>query len=286
MELINGKYSSAKVFSKTIDSYAISQIKNICDNEVSSGCVVHIMPDVHPGKVAPIGLSMTLSSRILPYLVGLDVGCGMSIAKIVKHRGMEFKRMDSVVRENVPSGFEVRKTSHRFVSRFDFSLLHCKDHIYKQKASSSLGTLGSGNHFIEIDADSGGDFYLIVHSGSRRLGKELTDYYMEEGRRALKQKGLEIPYELSYLEASLMDSYLHDIALVQDFAALNRLAMSAYRASMKGIYSSCIEKGTLDEAPFAYRSVQEILQEIDMSVSVTEVLKPVYNFKAASLGRS
>ncbi len=369
MEIITGKYSSALVFSKTAEQYALAQVKAICDNEVSQGSCIRVMPDVHPGKVAPIGLTMTVEKRILPYLVGIDIGCGMSMARITKHRGMEFQKLDSAIRDKVPSGFDARKTAHRFSDSFDFSRLECAAHVYKEKALLSLGTLGGGNHFIEIDRDEAGDYYVTVHSGSRHLGKEVAEFYLNEGRRALKARGEDVPYELIYIEGNLMAAYLADLAAVQDFAALNRLAIidelakamkwkldeaiscihnyvdfrgdvpmlrkgaisaqkdealiipinmrdgiilgkgkgnaewnysaphgagrvlkrgdvksqftvSAFKSAMKGIYSSCISKGTLDEAPFAYRSIEEITEAIEPSVKLTGILKPVYNFKA------
>lgn len=371
MEIINGKCCSAIVFSDTAEQYALSQVKQICDNEASRGSSIRVMCDVHPGKVAPIGLTMTVEKRILPYLVGLDIGCGMTSAKIEKHRGMEFKRLDSVIRENVPSGFEIRKNAHRFASSFDFSKLACAHHVSREKSSLSLGTLGGGNHFIEIDKDDSGDFYITVHSGSRHLGKEVADHYLLEGSRALKKRGESVPFELTYIEGELRDSYLCDIALVQDFAKLNRLSIideiekgmkwklgeivscvhnyidfrtekpmlrkgavsaqkgekviipinmrdgiifgegkgnaewnysaphgagrvmsreevkkhftvSAFKSEMKGIYSSCISKGTLDEAPFAYRRIEEIRCAIEPTVFVKKMVTPVYNFKAQS----
>ncbi|MBR1614466.1 MAG: RtcB family protein, partial [Treponema sp.] len=112
--IINGKNASAVVYSDTIEDYAFTQIKNICDNEAAKGSTIRVMPDVHPGFVAPIGLSMTVGNRILPNLVGIDIGCGMTVAKIKKHRGMEFKQLDSVINSRIPSGFQSRKTPHRF----------------------------------------------------------------------------------------------------------------------------------------------------------------------------
>lgn len=371
MEIIKGKNASARVFSDTMETYAGVQIQNICDNDVSLGQSICVMPDVHPGFVAPIGLSMTVGKSILPNLVGLDVGCGMTIAKVIKHRGLEFKQLDSIIRQKIPSGFEIRKTPHRFITQFDFSRLICRKHIQEEKTSLSLGTTGSGNHFIEIDKGESG-IYILVHSGSRHLGKEVTDYYLNCGRKELKQEGMEHPYELTYLKGTLMEDYLHDIKVVQKFAELNRLAiideivkgmkwkteepyscihnyidfdneelgkpilrkgavsakkdqqviipinmkdgvilgtgkgnaewiysaphgagrvmkredvkksftLSNFKVSMKGIYSSCINSGTLDEAPFAYRGIDEIRNAIAPSVEISEILKPVYNFKA------
>lgn len=371
MEIIKGKNTSARIFSDTMESYAGIQIQNICDNDVAFGQTVCVMPDVHPGFVAPIGLSMTVGKSILPNLVGIDIGCGMTLAKITKHRGMEFKKLDSLVREKIPSGFDIRKNPHRFIERFDFSELICRKHIRMENTALSLGSVGSGNHFIEIDK-SENDFYILVHSGSRHLGKEVTDHYLNLGRKKLREWGLDIPYELTFIDGNLFDDYLHDIRMVQKFAELNRLAIideivkgmkwkidepyscihnyidfenpeinkpilrkgavsakknervvipinmrdgvilgtgkgnaewnyssphgagrimkredvkksftvSNFKTSMKGIYSSCIGSGTLDEAPFAYRGIDEIKKAIEPTVEISEILKPVYNFKS------
>jgi RNA-splicing ligase RtcB len=369
---INGKNASAVVYSDTIEDYAYTQIRNICDNEAAIGQTIRVMPDVHPGFVAPIGLSMTVGKRILPNLVGIDIGCGMTVAKIKKHRGMEFKQLDSVINNRIPSGFQTRKLPHRFSSQFDFDSIVCRRHLQKDAVELGLGTLGSGNHFIEIDKDDGKEFYIVVHSGSRRLGKEITDFYLDMGRRDLRKRNIEVPYELTYIEGSLMEDYLHDIQLAQEFAALNRLAMideiakgmgwktetpyscvhnyidfsneespapilrkgatsakkgesvvipinmrdgvilgsgkgnrewnysaphgsgrvmkredvkknftvSSFKAQMKGIYCSCISQGTLDEAPFAYRTLEDIRKAVEETVSVDKIIRPVYNFKA------
>lgn len=375
MKIINGIYASAKVFTTNnlendIDDYAIAQLQMLCDNEVSKGCKIRVMPDVHPGKVGTIGLTMTVGERILPNIVGIDIGCGMTLAKI-KTRKLEFQKLDTVIRENIPSGFAVRKKKHRFAEAFDFSELRCCQSIREGKAALSLGTLGGGNHFIEVDRAGNGEIYVVIHSGSRHLGKEVTEYYLNEGQKYLKAKGVTAPYELTWLEGRLMADYLHDLQIVQAYADLNRRAMldelvkgmkwkvqesyacihnyvgdagdglilrkgavsarkderviipinmrdgiilgtglgnaewnhsaphgsgrtmkredvrssftvSRFKSEMKGIYSSCIGKDTLDEAPFAYRNVEDMLEVIGETVKVTDVIRPVYNFKAGS----
>ena len=368
---IQGKFADAKIFASAIEAGAINQIKNICNNSVSEGATIRIMPDVHPGQIVPVGFTMTLGNKIMPSLIGIDIGCGVTATRIAKHRGMEYKQIDAVIRKNIPSGFSIRKEPHRFAESFDFSKLVCESHVRKEKASISIGTLGGGNHFIEIDTD-GDDFYIIVHSGSRCLGREVTEWYMNLGRNELRNNDAQVPYELTYLEGELMKDYLHDTEAVQKYAALNRLAIldvlakgmkwkldepffsvhnyidfsggtlskpvlrkgavsakqgekviipvnmkdgtiigtgrgnadwnysaphgsgrimkrelvcksftvNAFKAEMKGIYSSCIDKGTLDEAPFAYRRLDEIAPLIEPTVSIEKILKPVYNFKA------
>ncbi len=370
MKIVNGVYTSAKIFTDTIEDYAAAQIQMLCDNEAFEGCTIRIMPDVHPAKVGTIGFTSTVGKRILPNVVGIDIGCGVTLAKL-KQRKTEFQKLDKVIRENVPSGFGIRKKMHRFIQEFDFLDLNCIEHIHIEKTELSLGTLGGGNHFIELDQDEEGTLYAAVHSGSRRLGKEVTEYYLAEGQKELKKKGISVPYELTYLEEGLMERYLRDIQVVQEFAELNRRAVldelaramkwkvqeqdscahnyiedsgeemilrkgaisaregepiiipvnmrdgillgvgkgntdwnysaphgagrkikredvksrftvSQYKAEMKGVYSSCIGKDTLDEAPFAYRSLRDIEEWIGDTVEISKRIKPVYNYKAGN----
>lgn len=158
MKTINGVYTSATIFTTNneqtnIDEYAITQLQALCDHPANKGCKIRVMPDVHPGKVGTIGLTQTVGHAILPNVVGIDIGCGMTLAQL-KGSKCEFKRLDSVIRDNIPSGFQVRKKIHRFAEEFDFSSLFCEKNIRKDKALLSLGTLGSGNHFLEIEVIS------------------------------------------------------------------------------------------------------------------------------------
>lgn len=379
MEIIKGAYTSAQIFTTNnketaIDQYAMSQLQMICNQEASTGCRIRVMPDVHPGKVGTIGLTMTIGKKIIPNLIGIDIGCGMTLAQI-KGKKIEYQKLDAVIRDNVPSGFNIRTKAHRFADAFDFELLKCADHIRTDKAMLSLGSLGGGNHFIEADKDDDDNLYIVIHSGSRHLGKEITEYYLTEGQKYLKGKGIEVPYEITWLEGQLMDDYLHDLQLVQQFASLNReiildelvkgmkwkvldsyecihnyvdassnaidtfgasilrkgaisaksgekviipinmrdgillgtglgnkewncsaphgsgrimkredvknsFTVSSFKSEMKGIYSSCISKDTLDEAPFAYRAIEEITEVIGDTVTIDNIIRPVYNFKA------
>lgn len=373
MKTINGVASSAIIFNTkskehSIDDYALAQIKNLCDNPAFTGCRIRVMPDVHPGKVGTIGFTSTLGNQVIPNVIGIDIGCGMTLAKI-KGKVKEFQKLDTVIRENVPSGFTIRTKPHHKALDFDLSSLYCYRHIQEEKSLLSLGTLGSGNHFIEVDLDDEKNYYLVIHSGSRHLGFEVTEHYLREGQKELKNKGIDVPYELTYLTGTLMEQYLHDLAIVQDFATLNREIMisvickemkwkildsyscihnyvdfsfdkpvlrkgaisarngekviipinmrdgiilgrglgndewnqsaphgagrilkreevknsytvSNFKSEMKGIYTSCINKDTLDEAPFAYRGIDEIAEVISPTVMIDKVIKPIYNFKA------
>ncbi len=375
MKTINGTATSVVIFDTCnentgIDDYAVAQLQNLCDNPVFEGCRIRVMPDVHPGKVVTIGFTSTIGNRIMPNVVGVDIGCGIKLVE-VKGKVKEFQKLDTVIRENVPSGFTIRKKPHHKAVDFEFDALRCGHHIQKEKALLSLGSLGGGNHFIEIDQDSEKNTYLVIHSGSRHLGQEVTDYYLREGNRTLKDRGISISYELTYLDGQLMEDYLHDLEIVQTYAILNREIMadeicsgmkwkildafdcihnyvdfsmdkpvvrkgaisakkdeqviipinmsdgiiigkglgnaewnysaphgagrimkredvknsftvSQYKNAMKGIYSTCIGKETLDEAPFAYRGIDEICEAIKDTVEIDRIIKPIYNFKAGN----
>lgn len=224
--IIEGKFSSAKIFTtgneKTaIDDYAVSQIRYLCDMEANVGCRFRVMPDVHPGKVGTIGLTMTIGDKLMPNLTGIDIGCGVSVMA-VKGKIREFQKLDSVIRDHVPSGFNIRSNAHHSIEEDLLSDLYCLKHVDVKKALLSCGSLGGGNHFIEVDQDQEGNSYVVVHSGSRRLGKEITEFYLREGQKVLKRKDEDVPYELAWLEGELMTDYLHDVSIAQKFAEKNR----------------------------------------------------------------
>lgn len=379
MKTINGIYTSADIYtvsdeSIAIDDYAISQLQMLCDNITADATRIRIMPDVHPGKVGTIGLTMTVGTRLMPNLIGVDIGCGMTLAHI-KTKKTEFQQLDKVIRDCIPSGFAIRTKAHHMADECDLSALRCHKHIRHDKASLSLGTLGGGNHFIEVDKDDNNNLYIVIHSGSRHLGYEVTDYYLSKGSRTLQEHNISVPYELTYLEGQLLDDYIYDTKIITEYAALNRkiilheitknmkwkiinqydsihnyidtrdattslfnapilrkgaisaladepviipinmrdgiilgtglgninyncsaphgagriikrecvssqFTLSQYKAATKGIYSSCISKSTLDEAPFAYRRLDAIRDAIKDTVNINNIIKPLYNFKA------
>lgn len=367
MDIIKGRYAEAKIFTDDAGEYAKAQVKMICDQTAAEGSAIRLMPDIHPGKVGPIGLAMTVTEKVIPQLLGADIGCGMTCVKIKKEHA-EFQKLDRVIRECVPSGFAVRKKAHDMAEEFPFEKLFCSKHINREKAKRSLGTLGGGNHFIELDRGDSGDIYLVVHTGSRHLGEEAAEYYTRLASRRLKEQGRNIPYHLSDLEGEEKEAYFNDVEIIQQYAEWNRQiivreickgmkwkvreqfsvphnyldaygilhkgsvsarkgerviisanmkegmilgvgkgnaewnysaphgsgrklnrkevkehhSVSEFKKEMKGVYSSSVGAETLDEAPFAYRSLAEIAEKIGDTVAITEICKPVYNFKAGN----
>ena len=367
MKTVKGIYAEAKIFTDDVEEYAQAQVKMICDHQAAEGSRRRLMPDIHPGKVGPIGLSMTATDKVIPQLLGVDIGCGMTCVKLNKDN-VEFQKLDRVIRENVPSGFAIRKEPHHMAAEFPYEKLHCARHVNRPKAERSLGTLGGGNHFLELDRGEDGSLYLVVHTGSRHLGEEVAEHYTKLAHTSLKAQRLEVPYYMSYLEGDEKEAYMEDVQTVEDYAELNRqiivreilkgmkwkaveqfsvahnyldasrvlrkgaiaaekgfqviipanmrdgmllgiglgnedwncsaphgsgrrlkredvkswYTVSDFKREMKGIYSSCVGTDTLDEAPFAYRSLAEIAERIGDTVQITEILKPVYNYKAGS----
>ncbi len=221
VQIINGTYADALVYSDDMEEYARAQLKMICDNEVAKDSDIRVMSDVHPGKVGTIGLTMMIGERIIPHLLGVDIGCGMTCAKI-KAKNIEMQKLDKVIRERVPAGFKIRESVHPKAEEIDLSALKCHGNINGDKALRSLGTLGGGNHFIEADKGGDGSLYLVIHTGSRHTGKEVTDHYVDAGSRLLKESGENVSYEMTYLTGDLMEDYLSDVAVMTEYAALNR----------------------------------------------------------------
>lgn len=226
MEIVRGAFAEAKVFTDDLEEYARAQIQRICDNPVSEGSRICVMPDVHPGQAGPVGLTMTIRDRIMPGLLGIDMGCGMTCIKLKEAR-LEPQKLDRVIRERVPFGFGIRRDVHPMADDFLARDLCCMRHINEGKALLSLGTLGGGNHFIEVDQDEEGAMYLLIHSGSRHLGKEIAEHYMKQGAVVLKKRGERVPYPLTWLEGDLMEAYLFDVQEAAHFANLNREIIAA-----------------------------------------------------------
>ncbi len=397
---IKGKTNTAICYAKIVENEAIEQIRTMCDCEFTEGSRIRIMPDVHAGKGCTIGTTMTVNGKAVPNVVGVDIGCGMYTVNLGNAR-INFESVDEAA-HFIPSGKAVWEGRQE---RFDLTELRCYRNLRDtRRLEKSLGTLGGGNHFIEIDMSSNGDKYLIIHSGSRNLGKQVAEYYQniaidlnkgkekffvereeiirtykEQGRRAEIQAKLQemlkeyigkettIPEELCFVYGSYLEDYLHDVEICQQFAkrsrekmaeiilgrtgmtgidafhtvhnyidtdemilrkgaiaahkgervlipvnmrdgsvlaigkgnpewnfsaphgagrlmsrtaAFDTLSMEEYVRTMEGVYSTSVNERTLDEAPMAYKSLNDIIDVIRESVDVTDIMKPIYNFKA------
>ena len=180
---LKGKYNGAKVFTDVVDQNAISQVIELLNQEFTTGSRIRMMPDIHAGAGCTIGTTMTITDKIVPNLVGVDIGCGMETSRIAEDH-LDMEKLDAVIRERVPSGFEIRQEAHKYASAIDLGQLRCAKHVDLLRAEKSVGTLGGGNHFIEIDRDDAGRLHIVVHSGSRHLGLEVATYYQEAGWKA------------------------------------------------------------------------------------------------------
>jgi len=370
MITLTGTHNTAKIFTEKLENSAEGQIKKLLDQRFVTGSQIRIMPDVHAGAGCAIGTTMTITDKVVPNLVGVDIGCGMETVKLTSTR-INLPALDSFIHQNIPAGMEVRQKPHKYLAEARIDELRCGKHINLQRGELSLGTLGGGNHFIEIDKDDDGALYLVVHSGSRNIGLQVAQYYQDAAFKALGTNAQdaqdEIPFELAYCEGGFLDNYLHDMAIMQEFAALNRRAMaddiikgcklkedsrfstihnyidlthmilrkgavsaqsgetllipinmrdgaliceglgnpdwncsaphgagrlmsrgeakssftlSAYKKEMGGVFSTTVNAETLDECPMAYKSMEDILAQIEPTARVVKQIRPVYNFKA------
>ena len=250
---IRGKYNSAKVFTDVIEQEAIAQIMLLLNQEFTKDSKVRMMPDVHAGAGCTVGTTMTITDKVVPNLVGVDIGCGMLTIKL-NDTNIDFAKLDAVIRKYVPSGRSIHEKPLVKQAKNSLSNLRCYSQIDEKRAIHSLGSLGGGNHFIEIDKDKDNNHYLTIHTGSRHLGLEVAKYYQriaydtcnhagkddvanliesykKQGRqREIEQaiitlkntKRTSIPKDLCYLTGSEMNDYLHDIIIIQDFATENR----------------------------------------------------------------
>lgn len=394
-----------KIFTENIEQEAVDQIDLLLEQEPFKECKVRIMPDVHAGKGCVIGFTADLKDKVIPNIVGVDIGCGMLCVELGKIE-IDLERLDKVINECIPAGRNIRE--HKLL---DFKLINelfCLRELKEtKKFNRAIGTLGGGNHFIEIDADDESRKYLVIHTGSRNLGKQVADYYQNlaielcsgkeemykkkeeiirtykkqerksEIQKALKEleKGYKnnkpkLPKELCYLEGKYREMYLHDMKICQEYASKNRenianqiiekylnikfydfdgfetihnyisfddnivrkgaisakkgervlipinmrdgsiiavgkgnedwnnsaphgagrimsrkkakdtFKLEEFKESMKDVYTTSVVEETIDEAPFVYKTMQEILDNIQDTVKVEKIIKPIYNFKA------
>ena len=395
---VKGQFNTAVCYTPQLEKAAESQIKAVCDQEAFSDCKIRIMPDVHAGMGCTIGTTMTITDKIVPGMVGVDIGCGMETVRISQTE-IDFRKLDALIRERIPCGREVRRNPHALNSQIELAQLRCAKYVNLERAALSIGTLGGGNHFIEMDRGENDDLYIVVHSGSRHLGNEVARFYQDEGRKSfwggsyhqieqtiaqLKAEGryqeiqstierlrkehpIDVPKDLTWVSGKLFDDYIHDMRIVQHFATLNRKAMmdvilsgmsltaveqfttihnyidtdnmilrkgsvsaqsgekllipinmrdgslicigkgnpdwnysaphgagrimsrsEAFRSlsveefekQMEGIYSTTVNRNTLDESPMAYKDMKDIVENITPTADIITTIKPIYNFKA------
>lgn len=416
MFYLQSKNGDVTVYAQTVEPEAISQILNMANSPIGENAHIRIMPDCHAGAGCTIDTTMRLTDKVCPNIVGVDIGCGMYVCRITITREIEknfdafLEGLDRTINEQIPSGKNVNDEIHDEAEMFSDKLneLYCRDHINTEYALQSLGSLGGGNHFIELNVNVFNEkikeYYLVVHSGSRHLGKEIAEYYQKKAINAHTkqdktaliaaykaagrekeiqtainaQKSIPFQKELAYCENELFDEYIHDMKIAQDFATLNRqlivkeirdrwcgkeelrpqfteqfttvhnyidtenmilrkgavsaqknelliipmnmrdgsllcrgkgnpewnfsaphgagrlmsrskakehIPLNDFKDSMVGIYTSSVDASTLDEAPMAYKPMQEILDCIEDTVTVLGILKPIYNFKAHDAGK-
>jgi len=394
-----GAHNTAICYTSQLEESAAEQIKTVCDQEAFADCKIRIMPDVHAGMGCTIGTTMTITDKIVPGMVGVDIGCGMETVKLAE-RDIDFVALDKLIRHEIPSGRDIRKTEHALNAEIDLTALRCVTEVNLIRARRSIRTLGGGNHFIEVDRNDSGELFLVVHSGSRHIGNEVAKWYQDEAYRSLsggskkqiadiittmKADGREreiagtikrlknaktdaIPKYLAYVSGELFYDYIHDMKIIQQFAVLNRkamtevilrginlteterfttihnyidtdtmilrkgavsakrgerllipinmrdgslicvgkgnddwnqsaphgagrlmsrkvafktLSMDEYTAEMREVFTTSVNKDTLDESPMAYKPIDEIISHIAPTAEIVERVHPVYNFKAS-----
>ena len=379
---IIGKYNTAIVYATSVDAESYAQVLRMCNSPELKDSRIRMMPDMHAAEGCTVGTSMTVRDRINPAYVGEDIGCGMQIFKLHAH-SLDYAKLDEVIRAYVPSGAAIFPTSNCAAHSVPLDSLFCYDTISHELVARSFGTLGGGNHFIEVGQGLDGCLYLVIHSGSRRLGRDVALYHqstaffahrgIDEGevkRRKLKQADVKttIRAEECFLSGYLLEHYLHDMNIAVTYAAESRrrmgtvilehmgiavedsfatihnyidtdagilrkgavsaqagerllipinmkdgsllctgrgnpdwnftaphgsgrvmkrsdaketLSMEDYHREMVGVYSTSVNESTLDESPMAYRRMAEIESAIQPTATVTDILTPLYNFKAS-----
>lgn len=220
---IEGKYTKARVFTDKLENSAIGQLKTLCDQEFTEGSIIRIMPDAHAGAGCVVGTTMTIGDYVVPNLVGVDIGCGMEAIRLEKPR-LDFLKLDKVIRQKVPSGFSCRSTAHRFIDNCRIDELSCAKAVVNDKAKNSIGSLGGGNHFIEVDQDpESGEYWLIIHSGSRNIGHSVASFHQQ---LAIDSRPENVPHTLAFLSGDRMRNYLQDMEIMQEYAHWNRRAIA------------------------------------------------------------
>ncbi len=254
---IQGKRNSAIVFADKLDRATKTQISELLREEAYSDSKIRIMPDTHSGKNVAVGTTMTVKNKISPSLVGVDIGCGMEVV-FLKEQELDLEKLDGIIRSFIPSGTKIHDIP---VASFDFDTLYCKNNVDLERALRSIGTLGGGNHFIEVDRRETGELVLVIHSGSRQLGSDVACYYQDQAYRyqckkqrkrarqsyyddvdsfgfvskRSNQASVKVKRETSVLEGNLFEEYLHDLDVVVSFAELNRRTISSLICEQMGL---------------------------------------------------
>lgn len=274
---LKGKYGTAKVFTDNIEAEAIEQVINLLNQEVFSGSKVRIMPDTHAGKGCVIGFTSTFKDKVIPNLVGVDISCGMLCVNLGK-MNINLSDLDKFINDNIPSGMEVNQNKNGSLFVNDLMRLKCYDCLKNtDRILLSLGTLGGGNHFIEVSKNDKDEYFLIIHSGSRNLGKQVATHYQNLAIESLiktakenylkevdlkiselkeQNNQLEIPQEikdirkkynfdtspdLAYLEGENLTNYLHDVKICRHYASTNRRLMAIKILDFLNIFDENIE---------------------------------------------
>lgn len=256
MKTVTGKFNTAKIFTDLVEDTAIEQVKTLLDQPFVENETVRFMPDIHAGAGCVVGTTMTVTDKICPNLIGVDIGCGM-LANKLNVKDIDFAKLDKVIREFIPNGMNIREVAHESAKWVEVDDLYCKNFVDIEYAKKSIGTLGGGNHFIELDKDSEGNVWLVIHSGSRHLGCEVAKYYQKQAIKSLHKLSKEIvkevvekmkaegrhseiqsvlnsmktttekiPDDLCYCEGELFEQYVHDMRITQEFAMINRATMA------------------------------------------------------------
>ncbi|MDE5831799.1 MAG: RtcB family protein [Desulfovibrio sp.] len=221
MFVVEGKRASAKVYAEDLEPSAVAQIKNLCDQEFAEGSDISLMPDAHAGAGCVVGTTMTIKDSVVPNLVGVDISCGVEAVNIGPD-DFDPAELDAVIRERVPSGFAIRNKPLPISGSLNLEDLTCADQFALGKALKAIGTLGGGNHFIEVDKDDRGDYWLVIHTGSRNPGLAVANYHQKKAQASRP----DAPKELAWLTGQELENYVHDMKIMQKYANTNRRAIS------------------------------------------------------------
>ena len=375
MKYIYGKYTNAIIYTDVVEQEALDQVQMICDQAFTAGSQIRLMPDIHAGTGCTIGTTMTIGDKVVPNLVGGDIGCGM-LTVCIGHQEIPLEQLDQLIYQSIPAGRAIRTVPHPVNDEINLQDLRCVSAVRLNRAQLSLGSLGGGNHFIEADIDENGNKYLVVHTGSRYLGQAVAKFYQAAGYEQMQMEGvrtsqdvIDVPSYLAYVSGQLFEDYIHDMKIVQRYSCLNRKAimdtilnglhlyeterfetihnyidtdsmilrkgavsakkgerllipinmrdgslvctgkgnpewnysaphgagrlysrkaakekfeLKEFAEQMEGIYTTSVCTATIDEAPMCYKNMNDIVDNIEPTVEINAVIRPIYNFKAGN----